>query len=66
MKPSKILSIVPAFNRDPSSVGIDVLCSLCEEVDTLEVSYTPESDVSWLRRNNFYFVCRRHRQWESN
>jgi hypothetical protein len=45
VKPSKILSIVPVFNRDPSSVGIDVLCSLCEEVDTLVVSYAPESDV---------------------
>jgi hypothetical protein len=33
VKPSKILSVAPIFNSDPSSLSIEVLCSLCNEVD---------------------------------
>jgi len=67
VKPSKILSVAPVFNSDPPSVSIEVLCSLCDEVDILLVNLLePAGNLSWLRGNDFYFVCRRHRQWNSN
>ena len=67
VKPSKILSVSPVFNSDPPSVSIEVVCSLCDEVDILVVNLLePEGDLSSLRRNDFYFVCGRHRKWESN
>jgi hypothetical protein len=67
VKPSKILSVAPIFNSDPASVHIELSCSLCDEVDHLIVKLDhPAGDPSWLRRNDFYFVCGRHRQWEPN
>ncbi len=66
VKPSKILFVAPIFNSDPASVGIEVLCSLCDEVDMLVVNLgQPAGDLSWLRQD-FYFVCGRHRKWETN
>ena len=66
MKTSKILSVAPIFNSDPASVYIELSCSLCDEVDTLVVNQPERAgDISWLRRNDFYFVCGRHRKWES-
>ena len=47
--------------------GYSRLCSLCDEVDTLLVNLPERAgDLSWLRRNDFYFVCGRHRKRESN
>jgi hypothetical protein len=67
LKPSKILSIAPIFNSDPTGVHIEVLCSLCDQVDILVVDLNElAGDLSWLRRQDFYFVCGRHRKWESN
>ena len=67
VKPSKILFVAPIFNGDPASVYIELSCSLCDEVDTLLVNLPERAgDLSWLRRNDFYFVCGRHRKWESN
>jgi hypothetical protein len=65
MKPSKILSVVPIINSDPLSVDIELQCSLCDEVETLILSLNPDN-LSWLRKNDFYFVCGRHRKWERN
>jgi hypothetical protein len=65
--PSKILSVVPITNGDPPSVSIEVLCSLCDEVDILVLNLLKPADgLSWLRKNDFYFVCGRHRKWEGN
>ena len=66
MKPSKILSVAPIFDSDPASVHIEVLCSLCDQVDVLVVNLNEPGNLSWLRRHDFYFVCGRHRHWESN
>jgi hypothetical protein len=67
VKPSKILSVFPIINSDPPSVSVEVLCSLCDEVDTLVVSLLePADNLSWLRKTDFYFVCGRHRKWEGN
>ena len=67
MKPSKILSVVPIINGDPQSVSVEVLCSLCDQVDTLIVNLLePADNLSWLRKTDFYFVCGRHRKFESN
>jgi hypothetical protein len=56
VKPSKILSVAPIFNSDPASVHIELSCSLCDEVDILMVNLLePEGDLSWMRRNDFYF-----------
>ena len=67
LKPSKILSVAPVFNSDPPSIQSEVTCSLCDEVDTLIIDLNqPAGDLAWLRRNDFYFVCGRHRKWESN
>ena len=61
VKPSKILSIAPIFNSDPVNVHIEVLCWLCGETDGLVLNLEERRDLSWLRRNDFYFVCERHR-----
>jgi hypothetical protein len=61
VSPSKILSVTPIFNSDPPSVDVEVICSLCGEVDILLVNLGDPGDLSWLRRNDFYFVCGRHR-----
>lgn len=67
LKPSKILSVAPIFNSDPTSVHIELSCSLCNELDILVVDLNElAGDLSWLRRQDFYFVCGRHRKWESN
>ena len=66
MKPSKILSIAPIFNSDPPGVHIELLCSLCGETDGLMLNLDEPSDLSWLRRYDFYFVCGRHRHLGSN
>jgi hypothetical protein len=67
VKPSKILSVAPIFNSDLPSVSIEVRCSLCDEVDTLVVNLNHQAgDLSWLRRDDFYFVCGRHRKFNSN
>jgi len=66
MNPSKILSIATIFNSDPPSVHIEVICSLCDQADVLVVNLTQPGNLSWLRRHDFYFVCSRHRQWNSN
>ena len=67
MKPSKILSVAPIFDTDPVSVRIELTCSLCDEMDILAVNLNqPAGNLSWLRRHDFYFVCGRHRQWNSN
>ena len=67
MKPSKILSVAPIFDTDPASVRIELTCSLCDEMDILAVNLNqPAGNLSWLRRHDFYFVCGRHRQWNSN
>ena len=65
MNPSKILSVAAIFNSDPSSVHIEVLCSLCSEADFLVVNLNEPGSLSWLwRQHDFYFVCGRHRQLE--
>jgi hypothetical protein len=47
-------------------VHIEVICSLCDQADVLVVNLTQPGNLSWLRRHDFYFVCSRHRQWNSN
>ena len=67
VNPSKILSVGSIFNRDDlASVHIEVLCSLCDEVDTVVVTLKEPGDLSWLWRHDFYFVCGRHRPWAAN
>jgi hypothetical protein len=66
MKPSKVLSIAPISNSDPPSVHVELQCSLCDEVEFLEVNLNQPGDLSWLRRHDFYFVCGRHRRWATN
>jgi hypothetical protein len=67
VKPSKILSIAPVSNSDTPNVHIELICSLCDEVDILAVNLNqPAGDLSWLRRHDFYFVCSRHRQWAAS
>ncbi len=60
VNPSKILSIAPVFNSDPASVHIEVFCSICGETDGLLLNLEERRNLSWLRRNDFYFVCGRH------
>jgi len=38
VKPGKIPSVAPIFNSDPPSVHIELLCSLCDQVDILIVT----------------------------
>ena len=66
MNPSKILSVSPIFNSNPPSVHVEVLCSLCGETDALALNLDQPGDLSWLRRDDFYFVCGRHRHFGSN
>jgi len=66
VNPSKILSVAAIFNSDPPGVRIELLCSLCEELDILVVNLDEPGDLSWLRRHDFYFVCGRHRQISVN
>lgn len=66
MNPSKILSVPAIFNSDPPCVDVEAICSLCGEVDVLVVNLNEPGNLSWLRRNDFYFVCGRHRHLESN
>jgi hypothetical protein len=66
VNPSKILSVAPIFNSDPPSVHVEVLCWLCDQVDTLVVNLDEPGSLSWLRRCDFYFVSGRHRRWASN
>lgn len=64
MYPSKILSVLPILNSNPSGVYVELLCSLCDEIDVLDLNL--DSNLSWLRQHDFYFVCGRHRRWNSN
>jgi hypothetical protein len=66
VKPSEIVSVAPILNSDPASVDVEVICSLCGEVDILIVNLDDPGDLSWLRRHDFYFVCGRHRQCAAN
>jgi len=66
VNPSKVISIVAVLNSDPPTVAIEVLCSLCDEVEVLELNLDKLGSLSWLRRSDFYFVCGRHRKWASN
>jgi len=61
VKPSRILSVAPIFNSDPASVHIEVSCSLCDEIDGLILNLDEPKKLSWLRREDFYFICARHR-----
>jgi hypothetical protein len=66
VKPSRILSIGPVSNSDPPNVPVELMCSLCDEVEIVVVNLNEPGDLSWLRRHDFYFVCGRHRQWTAN
>jgi hypothetical protein len=66
VNPSRILSVAAICNSDPPSVRIELLCSLCGKEDVLVVNLDEPGNLSWLRRYDFYFVCARHRQLESN
>ena len=66
VKPSKILSIAPILNSDPENVHIELSCSLCDAIDGLILNVGEPKNLAWLRREDFYFVCGRHRHFGLN
>jgi len=45
VKPSKILSIAPILNSDPRSMHVELLCSLCDEVDSLVMNLNKSENL---------------------